>query len=107
MQKVMPDPISVQIVTEECFMLEQLLRSLGADGYGLGKLVDSVDNILPKTLTRQIYIISHIRNGVLHKGRPLNDVDRFRRTCADARHDLEYLAPLLVGPSDEDVMLVD
>ena len=86
---------SLVIVSREARAIEQLLRETGAHGRSLGSLVADMKSQLPRTLTRQLFIIVNIRNSVIHDGEELHNPKRFKDSCADAKHDLKLFAKLL------------
>lgn len=74
--------------------LEAQLRSIGAEGKGLGEYLNSVEHKLPTCLVKHLRSINGIRNRFIHKGIPIERL-AFEERCVEAERELEKVASFL------------
>src|SRR5438046_860663 len=63
----MPENSVLEATVTRCTLIEEHLRSLGADGSGIYELVDSISSELPTDLKQQVKHVATIRNRFVHE----------------------------------------
>ena len=79
---------SLEITLHECF---------GVSKGSLGKQVQEVRCLIPKSLYRNLIKIVEVRNRVIHRREPLLSSNEFRRDCEEALSDLQFIFALTSG----------